>query len=76
MVCIIVTPTRIIQKTFLFKANTGYLHSKVFTCVVVNLSASRNRMHFLISGFNVSLMASYFRQSGLSCCPHIVLAED
>ena len=76
MVCNIVTPTRIVHKTFLFKANTGYLHSKVFTRVVVNLSAGRNRIQFLISGFNVSLMASNFRQSSLSCCPHIVLVED
>ena len=50
----------------------GYLRTKIFNSVVVNLSVGRNRTKFLISGFNVSLMASYFRQSGLSCCSHIV----
>ena len=29
----------------------GYLRIKIFTCVVVNFSAGRNRMQFLISGF-------------------------
>ena len=50
----------------------GYLRTKIFTCVVVNFSAGRNRIQFLKSGFNMSLMASFFRQSGLSCCSHIV----
>ena len=52
----------------------GYLRTNIFTCGVVNFSAGRNRIQFLISGFNMSLMASYFRQLDLSCCSHI--AED
>ena len=50
----------------------AYLRIKIFTCVVVNFSAGRNRIQFLISEFNMSLMANYFRQSGLLCCSHIV----
>ena len=44
----------------------GYLRTKIFICVVVNFSAGRNRIQFLISGFNMSLMASYFRQACLA----------
>ena len=50
----------------------GYLRTKIFTCVVVNFSAGRIRIQFLISGFNVSFITSHFRQSGLICCSHIV----